>query len=213
MSCQICVVTDADINQIVKGIGYAEYLLPVHTIKPGPMIGGSCLHKDTNALVQMSKDIGYKLHMVEAAIKSNEKHVREIINSIHNILDFDIKNKHIAIWGLSFKANTDDIRNSPAIPIIDQLLQDGALINAYDPCAMENLNRLFPQINYCLDIDDSIKDADLLIVLTGWEEFKLYSLAKIAETMSYPLVMDCKNLFDPAQLEKYNIAYVNLGRK
>jgi len=207
----LCNAVDANIVTVIEGMSYGEKLLPIHCVRPGPGIGGSCLPKDTSALIAMSKKFGVDMSIVTEARSANEKHKKIIVNDFLKLFGASIKDKKIAILGLSFKANTDDIRNSPAIDIAKELLNNGAHVYAYDPQAMNNMKKLLPEIHYCLSADEALTGADALFLLTDWDEFKKIDLKRMASLMAHRVVMDMRNIFDPQELAQLKFDFKNLG--
>lgn len=208
---RLCSAVDANIETVTEGMSFSEKLLPIHCVKPGPGIGGSCLPKDTAALIAMSKKLDVEMSIVAEARRVNENHRIAIINDFENMLNDAIDGKKIAILGLSFKANTDDVRYSAAIDISRELLSRGACIYAYDPQAMNNMKKLIPEIHYCSSAAEALMSADALLLLTDWDEFKNLDLSHVAKIMAHPILMDTRNMFDPKELKRLNFNFKNLG--
>ncbi len=209
----LCNATGADVATVVKGMSFGEKLLPIGTVRPGAGIGGSCLPKDTAALIAMSKNFGVDVGIVRAARQADEDHKQTIIKEFYGLLDNSVKDKKIAVLGLSFKANTDDIRYSPAIDMLQKLIADGAHVYAYDPQAMNNMQKLIPTVHYCSSADEALNHADALLLLTEWAVFKNMDMSHVASLMAHPIVMDARNMWDPAVLTQFNFKFKNLGRK
>ncbi len=207
----LCNATGSDIATVVKGMSFSEKLLPIYKVKPGPGFGGSCLPKDTAAIIARSKSLGVDLSIVSAAREANESHKKHILRDFYHLLDGTVANKKIAVLGLSFKANTDDIRYSPAIDFIKTLAADNALIYAYDPQAMNNMSKLFPDIHYCANADEALSGADAVLLLTEWNEFRRLSLEHIASLVTHRVVLDARNIWNPRELKRLNFNFVNLG--
>lgn len=208
----LCNHAHADIFQVIHGMSLGEKVYPTSRLRPGPGVGGSCLPKDTQALVCKAEQLGVDLHMVKAFISSNEKQKLNVVKHIYDLVDGSIVGKNVAILGLAFKANTDDIRYSTAIPVIEKLLADGAIVKAYDPAAMDNMKELFPEAHYCSSVSEAITDADVVAVITEWEEFKQLDLSLMAQTVRCRNVFDGRNIWDPQELQTYGFNYINLGR-
>ncbi|MGE0009515.1 MAG: UDP-glucose/GDP-mannose dehydrogenase family protein [Candidatus Babeliales bacterium] len=209
---ELCNAAQADVFQVIHGMSLGEKVYPTSKLKPGPGIGGSCLPKDTQALVRKADDLGIDLQMVKAFVSSNKKQKRNVVQHIYDLLDGAVEGKTIAILGLAFKANTDDIRYSTAIPVINKLLADGAHVSAYDPAAMENMRQLYPDVTYCSTITQALKDADAVVLITEWDEFKRIDLAQVAQLVRSRNLFDGRNLWDPKALKALNFNYRNLGR-
>ncbi|MGE0009507.1 MAG: UDP-glucose/GDP-mannose dehydrogenase family protein [Candidatus Babeliales bacterium] len=214
----VCNAVGANIFEVVKGLSFSEDLLPTSMLRPGPGLGGSCLPKDTNALVAMAQLYGVDLKIVTAVIAANERHKNLIVEQLYPFFHRKMAGRTVAILGLSFKANTDDIRYSAAITAIERLTADDVFIKAYDPQAMENMKRLYPNIMYCQSLEEAVAQADAILLLTEWDEFKNADLVKIKELMTKqtmyhkPVVVDPRNLWNPSELKALGFDYANLGR-
>lgn len=208
----ICEKINADIYSLIFGMSFSDNLLPIRNIKPGPGIGGSCLLKDTNAFALFARKVGIDLDMATTALKSNIDHKQNIWNEFYNLMQNNLTQKTVAVLGLSFKANTNDIRSSPAITFITNLLAHGALVKAYDPQAIEQMKMLFPEITYCQSAYQALESADALLLLTDWDEFKVLDFTIIASIMKHAIVMDTRNIWDPVALKKAGFKFKNLGR-
>lgn len=208
----LCNTVGADIFTLMLGVSFSEKLLPIGTVKPGPGIGGSCLPKDTKAFVSFAKKHNLDFDIVQSAINANSNHTQKILNSLYALLDNTVAQKTVAILGLAFKPNTDDIRSSPAIYAIKKLLCDGAIVKAYDPYAQKNMQILIPEALYCSSVNQAIKDADALILITDWEEFKTIDLQTIANLMKQKIIIDTRNMWNPQDLNRHGFTYHNLGR-
>lgn len=204
-------ITGADGLKVLEGIGY-DKRIGSQFLSPGAGYGGSCFPKDVKALIAISKQNGYKFSLLEEVEEINERAIDSIFTKTKNLLDNDIKNKTIAILGLSFKPNTDDMRDAPSIPIINNLKKEGANIKAYDPIAMENAKKIFSGIEFSKDSYDAAKDADILVILTEWNEFKQLDLNKINKLMKNPIVLDGRNIYNPNEVERLGFTYKGVGR-
>lgn len=200
-----------NIENVVKGMSY-DSRIGKEFLKCGVGFGGSCFPKDTNALINISKNVGYNSELLNSIITSNEKQRLILLNKAKKIFE-SFKNKKIAILGLAFKPNTDDIRESPALKNIKYLVDEEANIYAYDPKAMENCKKIYPNLNYCINIEDAIKDADLCMIFTEWNEIKKFQCNKYKELMKNPIVLDGRNCYDVAEMERIGIRYDSIGRK
>lgn len=209
----LCDAVGADIFTVIAGVSFSDKLLPTKRIKPGPGYGGSCLPKDTNALVRIAEKYGIDLSIVRRVIEANEDQKRCVVNTLYKLLDGSVKGKHIAILGLSFKQDTDDIRYSPAINAIEQLLIDGADIYAYDPAGMEHMKKLFPMVKYTQNPQQAIQGADGILLLTPWDEFKQLDLAEVAQLMNNQVIVDGRNIWSPDELAQLGFTFANLGRQ
>lgn len=208
----LCNAANADIFQVVYGMSLGEKVYPTKKLRPGPGIGGSCLPKDTQALVCKADDLGVDLQMVKAFISSNKKQKRNVVQHIYDLLDGSVEGKTVTLLGLAFKANTDDIRYSTAIPVINKLLADGACVKAYDPAAMPNMQQLFPDVQYCNSVKEALANADAVALITEWDEFKKLDLTQVAKLVRNRNLFDGRNLWDPKVLKSLGFNYHNLGR-
>jgi len=208
---RFCNAFGADVFTVVKGMSFSEKLLPSCKIKPGPGIGGSCLPKDTSAFIKIADRIGINLRMVKSFIESNEEHKEYIIEKLYGLLEKNVKGKTVCVLGLSFKANTDDIRKSPAIDIIGKLLDSGTSIKAYDPRAMDNMRKIFPEVQYCDSALEAIEESDAIVILADWNEFKSIDLNKVRLLMRGDVIIDSRNVFNIDDLKSCNFKFLNLG--
>jgi UDPglucose 6-dehydrogenase len=207
-----CNAIGADITSVIKGMSFSDRLLPMSSIVPGPGIGGSCLPKDTQAFIAMTAPYGCQMSIVQAAITSNHKHTQKIISSLYELLDTGKKDITVAVLGLSFKPNTDDVRYSPALPVFERLLRDGIRVQAYDPQAIGHMKKLFPQAIYCNSPYSAVTGADAVILLTDWNECKQIQLERMAHLVRRRVVVDTRNMWDPEELKRYDFICYNLGR-
>ena len=208
----LCETVGADIHHVAKAMGQ-DGRISAKFLHPGPGFGGSCFPKDTMALVNMGKKFNHPVRTVEAAIEVNKKQSLRMINKIDSLLDNQISGKKIAILGLSFKPQTDDIREAPSTKIIPKLIIKGAKINAYDPVAIENFRTNYPDLNYFENWEDTVKGADACVILTEWHEFRGIDLKKLKMLMSSPIILDTKNILSIKELKKLDFRYENIGRK
>ena len=208
----LCETVGADIHHVAKAMG-KDGRISAKFLHPGPGFGGSCFPKDTMALVNMGKKFNHPVRTVEAAIEVNKKQFLRMINKIDSLLDNQISGKKIAILGLSFKPQTDDIREAPSTKIIPKLIIKGAKINAYDPVAIENFRNNYPDLNYFENWEDTVKGADACVILTEWHEFRGIDLKKLKMLMSSPIILDTKNILSIKELKKLDFRYENIGRK
>lgn len=209
----ICIEYGADIFKVIKIISFNDKVLPLKNVKPGPGLGGSCLPKDTRVLIKMAKDKDFEMPMIQATINSSKIQKKFMVKQLYRLLQEDVKDRTIGVLGLSFKANTDDIRKSPAIKVIGKLLADGAKIKAYDPKAIENMKRVFPHISYCENVEDVAKGSDGLIALTDWNDIKGANLQRISKLVKSKILVDARNMYDPKELKKNGFKFANLGRR
>lgn len=206
----LCEKVGADIHMVAKGIGLDQRIGPKF-LHPGPGYGGSCLPKDTQALLKMAEEQGVELGIVDAAVKANERQRELMIKKIRDAIG-TLKNKTIAILGLSFKPNTDDIREAPSLNIIKKLLKEGAKIKAYDPVSMKGANSILPDITYCKDPYEAVKGANALVVVTEWNQFRNLELDRLKRLLKEPYFFDLRNIYEPQKLKAKGFKYFSVGR-
>src|SRR5690606_28779842 len=176
--------------------------------------GGICFPKDVQALVHSASQVNYDFKILNAVMSVNEKQKVHLVPKIRNYFGGDLKGKHFALWGLAFKPNTDDVREAPALYIIDALKKEGATITAFDPEGMKNVRReLGDAITYADNQYDALKGADALIIATEWNEFRTPDFSKISDSLRTKAIFDGRNLFDLATMEDMGYHYESVGRK
>lgn len=205
---QICEKVGADINNVRIGIG-SDSRIGYSFIYPGCGYGGSCFPKDIKALQKTAIECGISPFLINAVEKVNEEQKRVLASKIKRLFGENLKGKTICIWGLSFKPETDDIRESSAIVLIEELLNLGAKIQAYDPKAMENMKRIFPTLVYCKDKYEATKDSNALVIVTEWKEFRNPDFAKISSLLKEKVIFDGRNIYKDHQLLGFQ--YYNIG--
>ena len=208
----MCDEIGADVHVVSKAMGIDGRISPKF-LHPGPGFGGSCFPKDTKALISMAKEMGIDLNVVSGAVVANQLQKERMAQKLLNLFDGDIKNKTIAILGLAFKAQTDDIRESPAIEIINTLNKKGALIRAFDPAANENMKKRFNDLKTFDSWEEAVKDADGVVIMTEWNEFRGLDLLKLKGLLKSPVLLDCRNILRMDDLETMGFKYDNVGRK
>jgi len=207
----LCEEVGADVHVIAKAMGF-DQRIGQKFLHPGPGFGGSCFPKDTLALLQIAKENNTKLGIVEAVVRANEYQRQRSVIKIKELMG-GIKGKVIAILGLSFKPNTNDMRESPSVYIINELLKGGARIRAYDPSAMEDARRIFSKrITLCKDAYDAVKGADALVIVTEWNQFRNLDLKRIKRYLKGNFFFDLRNIYEPDKLIKMGFIYSCTGR-
>ena len=206
----ICERVGADVQVVAKAMGL-DGRISSKFLHAGPGFGGSCFPKDTLALTKIAEKAGIKAQIVEAVIDVNKKQRQRILEKLLKFVP-KLKGKTIGLLGLSFKPNTDDIRESPAIYIIKEILERGGKVKAYDPEAMDEMRKLFPQVTYVSTSYDALKDVDAMIILTEWNEFRNMDLDFIKSVMKKPIIVDARNIYDPATVLKKGFLYECVGR-
>ena len=210
---RLCERLGADVDMVRKGIGSDERI-GRRFLFPGIGYGGSCFPKDVSALVSSSKEVDYDFRILVAVMEVNEKQKLHLVPKIKAYFNNGLQGKKIAVWGLAFKPNTDDIREAPALYMIDELLAAGASVNAYDPEAMKNVKpALAKKINLAEHQYDALVGADALVIATEWSEFRTPDFTKISSLLKNKVIFDGRNLFDLAKMEELGFHYVSVGRR
>lgn len=208
----LCEIIGADVNMVRKGIG-ADARIGSRFLYAGCGYGGSCFPKDVKALVKTAQQNGYPMRILQAVEEVNEAQKSMLFRKLDAYFQGDLKGRKIALWGLAFKPETDDMREAPSLVLIEKLLQAGCKVKAYDPVAMKEAKRkVGDSIEYAKDIYDAVMDTDALMVVTEWKEFRMPSWGVIKKLMLTPLVLDGRNIYDPAELEEHGFVYHCIGR-
>jgi UDPglucose 6-dehydrogenase len=206
----LCEVMGADVHHVARAMGL-DGRIGKKFLHPGPGYGGSCFPKDTRALSKMAREKGYSFNILDAVIKVNDEQKKRMIHKIIGKIG-DVRGKTIGILGLSFKPNTNDIRESSSIAIIQGLLAMGANIKAFDPAAMEETKAILPEIKYEKDAYDVAKGADALVLATEWNQFRRLDLQRIKDQLKSPVFIDLRNVYDPDQMKRLGFNYSGVGR-
>lgn len=209
----LCEAVGADITQVAKGMGM-DGRIGSKFLHPGPGYGGSCFPKDTKGLLETGKKNNVDLSLVREVINANESQKIRMVDKLKKLIGEDIKGKVIAILGLAFKAETDDIRESPGIVIIEKLLNEGAIVKVHDPKAMDQMKKIYPEnIIYYYDSEyDAVKDAEILMILTEWNQYRNIDLNTLKNIMRGNIILDCRNVLDPATVKSFGFNYEGVGR-
>jgi UDPglucose 6-dehydrogenase len=208
----LCDLLGADVHDVAKGMGM-DKRIGSKFLHPGPGFGGSCFPKDAKALVALGRSAGYDIKIVEAAITVNELQKSSIINRVKKLLP-ELKGKTIAILGLSFKPETDDMRESPALGIIEQLKNEGVTVKAFDPVAMDvarSMSRL-DGVEFCIDEYEAIRGSDALVLVTEWNQFRSLDLNRAKIEMRQPNIIDLRNIYEPETVKAVGFNYISIGR-
>ncbi len=210
---RLCELLGADVDMVRRGIGSDERI-GKRFLFPGIGYGGSCFPKDVQALVKSSTQVNYDFEILNAVMNVNESQKTYIIPKIKEYYNGSVSGKHFALWGLAFKPNTDDIREAPALYIIDALLAEGATVTAFDPEAMANVKAIYgDKIKFVDNQYEALENADSLIIATEWSEFRTPEFEKIASTLKEKVIFDGRNLFDLNQIAEQGFYYTSIGRK
>lgn len=207
-------VTDlvgADIKEVATGIGLDKRIGRAF-LDAGLGYGGSCFHKDLDAFIHIAEKLGYDFELLKAIKKINEGQKEAMLKKVKDAL-WIIKDKTIAVLGLSFKPNTDDLRNAPALDIIQSLQSEGAKIKVYDPAAMPKAKDILKKVKFCKDAYESCQGSDCLLMVTEWDEFKELDFLKIKKLLKRLLIIDGRNIYDPKMLKKLGFKYIGMGRR
>lgn len=207
---RICEVSGANIEKVAEGMGLDPRIGPSF-LKPGIGFGGFCFPKDLSAFIRISEKLGVPFNLLREVLNINEEQKRFFVRKVENHL-WNLRDKTLGILGLSFKPNTDDIRFAPSLDIIGELLKEGVKIRAYDPKAMDHFKKVFKEIDYMKGPYEVAKNADALLLLTEWDEFKTMDLRRIKKSMKLPIFFDGRNVFDAAAMKKMGFQYHSIGR-
>lgn len=207
----VCESVGADVNQVVHGIG-TDSRIGARFLNPGIGYGGSCFPKDVMAFRSVARDSGYDFRLLDEVMRINEDQRQRFLRKVHTAL-WTLRGKSLAVLGLAFKGGTDDIRESPALFLVQALLQEGSKIRAYDPAAMDRSRDLLgTRVDYASSPYDAAHDADALLILTEWEEFANLDLDRLRKELRYPIVIDGRNLYDPEVMADRGFTYYSVGR-
>ncbi|WP_303014692.1 UDP-glucose/GDP-mannose dehydrogenase family protein [uncultured Bacteroides sp.] len=208
----LCELVGADVNMVRSGIG-SDTRIGRKFLYPGIGYGGSCFPKDVKALIKTAEQNGYSMRVLRAVEEVNESQKSVLFDKLSKQFNGDLKGKVVALWGLAFKPETDDMREAPALILIDKLLKAGCQIRAYDPAAMQECKRrIGDSIYYACDMYDAVLDADVLMLVTEWKEFRLPSWAVIKKTMAQLVVLDGRNIYDKKEMEELGFVYSCIGK-
>ena len=207
----LCELVGADVNMVRKGIG-SDSRIGAKFLYPGCGYGGSCFPKDVKALIKTAEQNGYDMHVLQAVEVVNEKQKRLLFDKLSSHFNGDLRGKTIAMWGLSFKPETDDMREAPALVLIDLLLNAGCNICVYDPIAMDECRlRVGNLVTYCKNMYEAVVDAAALLLVTEWKEFRVPSWKVLTKTMKQPVIMDGRNIYDRREMGELNFEYYCIG--
>lgn len=207
----LCEIMGADVNMVRKGIG-SDIRIGNKFIYPGVGYGGSCFPKDVKALIKTAKENSYDMRILNAVENVNESQKEVLFTKVKTHFNGNLKGKKFALWGLSFKPKTDDMREAPSLVIIDKLINEGATVTAYDPVAMREAERMIgDKISYATDMYDALNDADALLIVTEWPEFRVPDFDEISKRLKQKALFDGRNIFDPQDMKKLNYSYYCIG--
>lgn len=204
-------LTGADGIKVLEAVGF-DKRIGSSFLSPGAGFGGSCLPKDIKALLSIAKTSGYEFGLLKEVDKVNNQAMKGIVSKSKQLLGEILENKTIAVLGLSFKPDTDDMRDAPSIVVINSLIRAGARIKAYDPVAIENAGKILKGVSFSKDCYQAVENADLLIIMTEWNEFRQLDLLEIKKLMRKPNIVDGRNIYDPKKAREAGFAYLGIGR-
>jgi UDPglucose 6-dehydrogenase len=206
----LCEAVGADVTMVARAMGLDDRIGPKF-LRAGAGYGGSCFPKDTKALVKTAERAGYDLRIVKAVIAVNETQRHLMVQKIEKMLG-TVRGKTIAVLGLAFKPDTDDLRDAPAIDMVRELLAKGAVVKAYDPVAAEAARRMLKGASFSADVFDAVKGAEAAVFVTEWNEFRDLDLDKVKRLMKSPAIVDCRNIYEPSRMRELGFRYYSVGR-
>lgn len=207
----LCENVGADIHDVSKGIGL-DKRIGSKFLHPGPGYGGSCFPKDTLAFIKSAKEYNSPLRIVETVVDINNNRKSKMHERVINACNGSVNGKKIAILGLTFKPNTDDMRDSPALEIVNNLVNAGAKISAYDPGGMDEAKKIIKNIKYCKNTYETVESASCLVIITEWNEFRNLDFVRIKKSMQSPVLVDLRNIYSPEDMKSYGFTYYSIGR-
>ena len=207
----LCELVGGDVQDVARGIGL-DGRIGSKFLQAGPGFGGSCFPKDTSALADIAKRHDYDFQLIEAVLRVNQSIKERMVGKVADALDGELRGKTIAILGLAFKPETDDMRDSPTITLIQGLQKQGALVRAYDPQAMENAKTMFENVKFCRDAYETAEGADALVIATEWNEFRALNLDRVKKLLRRPVIVDLRNVYDPLRMKSEGFHYHSVGR-
>lgn len=207
----LCEQVGADVQQVARGMGLDNRIGPKF-LHAGPGFGGSCFPKDLLALMRIAQDYATPMRLVETVVAVNEARKRVMARKISRLFDGSLRGRTVAVLGLTFKPNTDDMRESPSIPLIAALHDMGAHVKAYDPAGMAQARALLPEVTFCEGPYACAENADAVVICTGWEQFRALDLARIGQLMRQPVLIDLHNIYDVEEMEQAGFIYSSIGR-
>lgn len=206
----ICDHTGADVYQVAKALGMDKRIGPFF-LHPGPGFGGSCFPKDVKAMVALSDEVGYDFKIGRAIIDVNITQKERVVKKARDMIG-ELKGKTVTLLGISFKPNTDDLREAPAVHVAKRLLEEGAEVHNYDPIAMEKARKVLPDLKYFNNAYEACRDSDLVIIITEWNEFRDLDFGRIKEVMRNPNIYDTRNIYDGNSITEQGFNYISTGR-
>src|SRR5947209_8191933 len=207
----LCEAVDADVQDVARGNGLDNRIGPKF-LHAGPGYGGSCFPKDTLALLKTADDAGVDQRIVRTTVEVNDGRKAHMVERVSRALGGELGGKRVGVLGLAFKPNTDDMRDAPSIPIVEALVERGAEVAAFDPVAREQAEKIFSGVEFAEDAYAAADGADALVIVTEWDEFRALDLDRIAAAMRGKVLVDLRNVYDPAEAEEVGLSYFGVGR-
>jgi UDPglucose 6-dehydrogenase len=207
----LCEKVGANVQDVARGIGL-DGRIGKKFLHAGPGYGGSCFPKDTLALVKTAHDKGSPMRIVETVVDINKKRKQAMASRVIAAAGGSVKNKKVAVLGVAFKPNTDDMRDSVALDVIPMLQKEGAIIQAFDPVAMKEAEKLLPNVQWKMDTYDALQGTSVAVILTEWNEFRSIDFERAKQVMQAPVLVDLRNIYKPDEMEKTGFAYSSIGR-
>jgi UDPglucose 6-dehydrogenase len=207
----LCERVGADVQDVARGVGL-DNRIGGKFLHAGPGYGGSCFPKDTLALVKTAQDHGSPLRLIETTVAVNDQRKRAMARKVLEVCDGSVRGKRIALLGLTFKPNTDDMRDAPSLSIIQALQDEGAQVRAYDPQGMTAAKRMLDKVEFASDPYDAARDAEALIICTEWDAFRALDFEKLKEVMLRPVLVDLRNIYTRSEVARAGFYYVGVGR-
>jgi len=209
---ELCDRLGADVHHVSRGMGLDKRIGPKF-LHPGPGYGGSCFPKDTQAMSEIAREAGRPFEIVETVIAVNDRIKDRAVGRVREAIGEDLEGKVVAVLGLSFKPETDDMRESSSIPLVAALVEGGARVKAFDPVAMDNARGMLPEdVQYCEDSYDAADGADAMIIVTEWNQFRSLDMERVRTILKQPVVVDLRNLYDPQRMKEQGFKYSSVGR-
>jgi UDPglucose 6-dehydrogenase len=207
----LCERVGADVQEVARGMGL-DNRIGSKFLHAGPGFGGSCFPKDVRALIKTAQDYDVPMRILEAVETVNDTRKRAMARKVSSVFGGVLRGKTIAILGLTFKPNTDDVREAPSVALITALQDMGARVRAYDPVGMEQAKQILPEVTYCQGPYDCVEEADAVVIITEWEQFRALDLERVRDLMACPVMVDLRNVYRPEDMQKYGFAYISIGR-
>jgi len=206
----LCDIVGVDVHKVARAMGLDGRISPKF-LHPGPGFGGSCFPKDTKALARLAQDKGYEFELINSVIRVNDRQRERMVEKIEKAVG-EVRGQTVCVLGLTFKPNTDDIRESPAVYIVGRLLEKGAKVRAFDPAGMAAAAQVLPGVEFAQDAYDAAKGADALVIIVEWNQFRNIQWERMKELLGQPVVVDLKNIYEPERMRQMGFHYTCVGR-